>query len=174
MSRNHLTLSSQFLSAVGEATGFFSWPLEGTSAWTRQQMKRKKLTYDTLYRLKKQGCIKEISKNGKKFLLLTSKGQLELLMRKAGIEKEKDWDGQWRILIFDIPEDCREKRNGLRRLLKRNNFVKLQASVFVSPYSLNREAISYLKQTGLINYIRLIRANEIDDDRDLKKKFNLI
>jgi CRISPR-associated endonuclease Cas2 len=173
MSRNHLTFSSEFLTAVGEATGFFSWPLEGTNAWTRQQMKRKKRSYDTLYRLKKQGSIKEISKNGRIFLKLTSKGQLELLIHKAGIEKDGLWDKQWRIIIFDIPEDCNAKRDALRRLLKKNSFVKLQASVFISPYSLNREAVSYLKQSGLINYIRLIRANEIDDDKDLKKKFNL-
>ncbi len=96
-------------------------------------MKRKKRAYDTLYRLKKQGSIKEISKNGRHFLKLTSKGQLELLIQKAGIEKNSDWDGQWRILIFDIPEDCNAKRDSLRRLLKRNNFIKLQASVFISP-----------------------------------------
>ena len=131
------------------------------------------MVYDTIYSFKKQGLVKEISKNGKKFIQLTSKGELELLLRKAYLEKPKNWDGLWRILIFDIPEDCRDKRSLLRSLLKRNSFIKLQASVFISPYPLNREAVTYLNQSSLINYIRLIKASEIDDDTDLRKKFKL-
>ena len=44
----------------------------------------------------------------------------------------------------------------------------MQASVFVSPDALNREAVKFLKQTGLIRYIRIIKAEEMDDDGDLK------
>ncbi|MEK7161155.1 MAG: CRISPR-associated endonuclease Cas2, partial [Patescibacteria group bacterium] len=83
------------------------------------------------------------------------------------------WDGQWRMVIFDIPEDFREKRDLLRSLLKRNQFIKLQASVFISPYALNREAIEYLNISGLKRYIRIIKIDEIDSDEDLKKRFNL-
>jgi phenylacetic acid degradation operon negative regulatory protein len=104
---------------------------------------------------------------------LTDKGQLTALLQKAGIQKSPNWDGKWRVLVFDIPEGSRGKRDQFRALLKRHNFVKLQASVFISPYSLNQEAVQYLKQTGLIEFIRLMRVDEIDDDRELKKKFKL-
>jgi CRISPR-associated endonuclease Cas2 len=75
--------------------------------------------------------------------------------------------------MFDIPEDHRDKRDKLRRLLKRNNFIKLQASVFISPYALNKQAVEYLKETGLDEYIRILRVDAIDKDEDLKKKFKL-
>ena len=75
--------------------------------------------------------------------------------------------------MFDIPEGSRDKRDKLRRLLQRSKFVKLQASVFISPFVLNREAISYLKRTGLIDYIRILRVDEIDDDKILRKHFSL-
>jgi CRISPR-associated endonuclease Cas2 len=173
MSKKYGTFTSELLSAIGEATGFFSWPPEGTSGWVRRQLRHRKKFYNTLRSLKQKGFVKEISKSGQRFFSLTSKGELELLVRKAGLEKPKVWDNQWRIIIFDIPEDCREYRDRLRWLLRKNDFFKLQQSVFVSPYPLNREAISYLKQSGLIDYIRIIRANEIDDDRELRKRFGL-
>lgn len=168
-------LLGSFLGQVGEATGYFSWPLEYTEAWRRKQLGRtyKKQLYNTYDHAKRKGLVRVISKNGKKFLLLTEKGQLEMLLIKARLPKPNKWDGKWRIAVFDIPEEARDRRNRLRNLLKQNNYIKLQNSVFINPYPLNREAISYLKKTGLISYIRLIKAEEIDDDRDLKKKFGL-
>ena len=129
--------------------------------------------YDTVNNLKSRGAIKIISKNGQKFIQLTKQGQLEILFAKAEVVKTDKWDGRWRIIIFDIPEDAREKRDVLRRLLKRNNFAKLQASVFASPYPLNRQAVVYLKESGLGQYIRLMRVDDIDEDIDLRKKFQL-
>ncbi len=175
MSRKYGTFAGELLIAIGEATGFFSWPLEYTESWRRKQLRgyESKRIYDNLYRFKTHGLVREISRNGKKFIKLTSKGQLELLLHKAKLEKPKVWDGHWRMIVFDIPEDNHKDRDRLRELLKRNDFVMLQASVFISPYPLNREAIEYLKQAGLKEYIRIIRADELDDDGDLKKKFNL-
>lgn len=115
-----------------------------------------------------------VDKDNERFIKLTRSGQLEALLVKARLaEKPKKWDGKWRMVIFDIPEDSHEKRDFLRYLLKKNNFKKLQASVFINPYPLNREAVSYLKETGLIHFIRIIKVEEMDDDTDLKKHFKL-
>ena len=76
--------------------------------------------------------------------------------------------------MFDIPEGSKEKRAILRSLLKRNDFCKLQASVYISPFSLNREAISYLNSSGLRDYIRILKVEEMDYDKDLLKRFGLV
>jgi len=159
------------LRSIGEATGFFSWPPEGSREWIWQQKHNGRSITNRLYGMRRQGLVKKTAKNGKTFFQLTAKGELRLLLSKAALSKPKNWDKQWRMLIFDIPEDCRDQRDSLRRLLKQYGFIKLQASVFIHAYPLNREAISYLKKSGLIKYIRIIRANEIDDDSDLRKKF---
>ena len=104
---------------------------------------------------------------------LTRSGELETLILKACLPKPASWDGKWRLIIFDIPESSKDKRNQLRWLIKKNGFTKLQASVFINPYPLNREAVAYLKQTGLMAYIRILRVDEIDSDAALKKHFNL-
>jgi len=133
-----------------------------------------KAYYNTaIYRLRRQGYLKLALKNGQKFLEITKHGQIRTLIFKATRQRQVKWDGKWRLVTFDIPEDFRNERNKLRKLLRTAGFFKLQASVFISPYQLNREAISYLKETGLVDYIRILRVDEIDYDKDLKKHFNL-
>lgn len=124
-------------------------------------------------RLSERKLLAVTEKNNQKFIKLTSKGQLEVLMSKSILTKPKKWDGKWRMFIFDIPENSRGKRNILRKLLKQNQFSKLQASVYISPYPLNREAVSYLNQSGLSDYVRILKVEEIDSDTELLKKFNL-
>ncbi len=136
-------------------------------AWERQKYN------NTIWQMQRRGLVKIIQKNNQKFILCTSKGQLAILMKKAILPKPKDWDGKWRLVVFDIPEESRKKRNLLRTLLKRNGFYKLQASVFINPYPLNREAIRYLKEAGLKDYIRIMSIHEMDDDEDLLNKFGL-
>ncbi len=127
----------------------------------------------TLVRMSRRRLIRFSEKNNEKFIALTKAGQLEALLLKAKIEKQKVWDGKWRLFMFDIPERSKEKRNRLRSLLKSNNFFKLQASVYISPYALNREAIDYLNQSGLRDYVRILKVQEMDSDTELLKRFNL-
>ena len=128
----------------------------------------------TAYYLRRKGIINiRATLSGKRFLELTKKGELELLMARAWLYRPTDWDGKWRVILFDIPVCANDKRYKLRRILLANSFIKLQASVYVSPHPLNRLAIQYLKTTGLIGFIRIGRLEELDDDSDLRKKFNL-
>jgi DNA-binding transcriptional regulator PaaX len=174
MSKKYGTFTSDFLKTIGQTTGFFEWPLEGTLSWAREQVSRKKV-YDTYIRIKQKGLVREVRRSGKVYLELTKKGLIETLLAKANFSpsRKNKWDGKWRMVVFDIPEEAKKYRDKLRRLLKINGFKMLQGSVFISPFALNRDAIDYLKETGLIEYIRLARVDELDDDRDLKKSFKL-
>lgn len=104
---------------------------------------------------------------------ITKKGELKILMAKAGVIRPTKWDGKWRLIVFDIPEESSILRDRFRKLLKSYGFKMMQASVFISSYPLNRQAIDYSKATGLIDYIRIIKAEEIDDDKNLRKHFHL-
>lgn len=73
-----------------------------------------------------------LTKEGKK---LAHKYQIDDLK----IAAPKVWDGQWHILIFDIPEDSRIKREALRGKLKELGFSMLQKSAWVHPFPCERE-----------------------------------
>ncbi|PIR96622.1 MAG: CRISPR-associated endonuclease Cas2 [Candidatus Doudnabacteria bacterium CG10_big_fil_rev_8_21_14_0_10_42_18] len=149
-------------------------PFETKYGWARRLKRFGQPRFERGVRhLENRGLIEVVRKNDKKFIKLTKKGQLEILLKKAKKPRSIKWDYKWRIVMFDIPEDSADKRDQLRLMLKVNGFKKLQASVYINPYPLNREAVIYLKQTGLIEFIRILRVEEMDDDWDLKKKFKL-
>lgn len=143
------------------------------SKWGRPLSSKEQSNRSAIYRLIKSGLIEVVDNRGEEYLKLTKLGETEALLLKAKMPKPLPWDGKWRLIIFDIPENFKKERNKLRRLLLANDYWKLQASVYISPNPINREAINYLKETGLISYIRLARIDELDEDRDLRKKFNL-
>ena len=43
-----------------------------------------------------------------------------------------NWDGKWRIVMLDLPEDRKSDRDGLRYLLKKAGFILLKNSVWIS------------------------------------------
>jgi CRISPR-associated endonuclease Cas2 len=109
-------------------------------------------------------------------LILTKEGKkqakkLSLFGNSIKFKRPKKWDGKWRLVIFDIPEDDRTFRDILRNHLKELNFLKLQQSVFVSPYSYEK-AISELTSLYLAEkYVRVITATKIDNESVLKNYF---
>ncbi len=110
------------------------------------------------------------------FVRPTEKGRervslAQLLETKLVIKKK--WDGRWRIVAFDIPEEKRGMRNLLRQCLKNWDFRRLQASVFVCPYDC-REAVEFLiRACDGERYIKFIEAGHISRDRDIRKYFAL-
>jgi DNA-binding transcriptional regulator PaaX len=170
--KNSIATRILFILDAAEEAGeiIFSNPHQ----WARWALHGKYTSYKTtLNRLMDSGFI-QITDDEKQKLKLTKEGKIQILMAKAFLPRTGKWDGKWRVIFFDIPETNAAERTELRRLLIKNEFKKLQASVYVSPWPLNREALRYLKQTGLIRFIRFGRLDELDEDGDLKKVFKLI
>jgi len=169
-----MSIVSEILGTFSDLAKILPRPLETKYAWNKRLRYLGWPRYERgLRHLERRGLVKLSTINGKKFIELTRKGQLEALFERINVDNRKKWDGKWRLVIFDIPEDAKGKRQQIRNLLKAKNFIKLQASVYVNPYPLNRQAIEYLKSSGLINYIRILRVDNIDDDKDLKIKYKL-
>jgi len=119
--------------------------------------------------------IEFVKRNDKLFVRLTKKGKLKALLARLNQEfkKPSNWDGKWRVIMWDIPEDSKEQRNKIRGLVKDLGFYQLQKSVFVTPHPLPSSAVSYLRECGLLSFIRFLRVDKLDDDEYLKKYFKL-
>jgi len=112
--------------------------------------------------------------NGK--IYLTEKGRVKII---RSVIKEKNqpgkWDGKWRAICFDIPELNKKERRFLRTELKWMCFKELQHSVWITPFNIERELFALLKLWNIDfkGDIRFLKIEEIVDDKDIKKYFNL-
>ena len=111
-----------------------------------------------------------------KFLRLTEKGQVRLELLEASdwkINKPKKWDGKWRMLIFDIPENRRLLRDKIRATLFSIGFVKLQNSVWIFPYPCE-DLINLLKADFKVGKDLLyLIVDSIENDKSFRKIYNL-
>ena len=83
------------------------------------------------------------------------------------------WDRKWRIVIFDVWERRRKVRDRLRIMLESNGFVLLQGSVWVYPYPCE-ELFAFLRANLKLGVaMRYIVADEIENDIELRERFNL-
>ena len=70
-------------------------------------------------------------------MILSEKGESRALVyhiERIGIQKPRQWDGKWRVVLFDIPEKKKAARDALRAKLKELDFQELQHSVHIVPY----------------------------------------
>lgn len=115
----------------------------------------------------------DISKeNNKTFFSLTTKGLKLTEMLKFCAGKLR-WDKRWRILIFDIPERQRYKRDALRFKLNDLGLKQLQESVWVTPYPLPESFSDFLKNLRVRPYLFSITAERINRENELKEYFGL-
>lgn len=128
-----------------------------------------------LYNLADRGYVtKVVDKNNQSFFHLTPKGKLSIL-KFLHLEKLKliKWDGNFRVIIFDIPERLRKSRGYLRKELKRLGFHPIQESVYITPYPVTGELDQLLKEWGMRKYFRYLTVSEIDGEGKLKLIFGL-
>lgn len=119
------------------------------------------------------GLLKIETENGQQFISLTNKGERKLLYYKITEKKKQKWDGKWRVVIFDVWENVRYKRNLLRMEIKDFGFIQLQRSVWIYPYEC-AEFIELLKtDLSFGKNIRYMIVEKLDYDKNLRKNFDI-
>lgn len=122
----------------------------------------------------------------KKFIAFEKHGsKLKLVLTKLGRKrisqvnlteikiKPAKWDGQWRLLTFDIPEGEVKARHSFRRKLKELGFFHFQRSVFILPYPCEQEINQVTEILNISPYVHLITGQRFASDKALIKKFGL-
>jgi len=138
----------------------------------REKLREEQRIRSAIKELRSMNYIK-IDKNNRKVYLL-EKGALEFLRLKIR-EKKPRWDGKWRVIIFDVPEERRNQRDFLRRRLKWLGFKELQKSVWIFPYDIKKEIEELLTICNFDTQgdIRFLKVDKMEDDKDLKRLFGL-
>ena len=134
---------------------------------------------NSAYYLKKRGLIEFVNEKGDDVVVRITDNGREYL-RKFDIEnmtlkKPTVWDRKWRLVMFDIPERHRKAREALRRKLKDMNFLRLQHSIWVTPYPCEDE-IRFLREIFNIPFnVDVVVTDDLKHHEiNLKKYFKLI
>ncbi len=117
--------------------------------------------------LEEAGLIERIDSVKNSYARLTKEGKKKV----HSLELDSDttlvnnaWDGQWRIIILDLPENRKSEREALRYLLKKANFVCLKNTVWISPYPYEYLFTNIKKDLGLSNELMIIVTDKIDEE----------
>lgn len=90
---------------------------------------------------------------------LTAEG-LDLLFRKFPTLKyyRCEWDGYWRVVVYDIVEEEKRLRDRLRRELRRLGFKFMQKSVWLTPLPVEKELETFLKREKLWGKVLVLKS----------------
>ncbi|MDP3727411.1 MAG: hypothetical protein Q8R35_02090 [bacterium] len=134
---------------------------------------RPKSFYNALRRLERKNFVGRRDRSGREEWHLTGAGEklVHRIKVKLSYNKQQRWDGKWRLVIFDVPERIRDRRNLIRKELSTLGFYQLQKSVWVTPYPLPEKFLEIITELSLGRYFRIIGADAIRDDRDIRAFF---
>ena len=129
----------------------------------------------SLSRLERQGYIKQ-KDNLDGYFVLTAEGKMKAMryqIENTKIAQQKKWDGKWRLVMFDIPEEKKKARQAINYALKKIGCVHYQKSVFITPFPCAKE-IDFIGETfNAREHIRIVVAEQIEDAGVFEKKFGL-
>ena len=131
--------------------------------------------YTALARLRRRGMI---DKDGYAYAL-TPKGEWAAM--KAHVsrgmsvanEYKGNWDGKWRIVLFDFPESQRQHRDYVRRVLVQHGFRQFQRSMWIWPYRIPEYLRRLFSDPRLSKHVRYVTTQDINYDADLRRRFKL-
>ncbi len=140
--------------------------------------KEKKQFTDTFSYLKRQNLIEFNHRNGQVYIKLSKEGKKkarQYQIDELEIKPTKKWDNTWRIILFDIPEDIKIKREVLRGKLKELGFTMIQRSVWVIPYPCEEELKMLKKFFGFTDkhYLFIETKTLNQHERRVKKIYKL-
>ena len=130
--------------------------------------------YKAVERLEKRGMLKKIRRENRIFLKLTEKGRTRIKKhREAGKIRSRSWDGKWRLIIFDIPEESNRLRYLLRKFLKTLGYAKVQRSIWISPFDFQKEIEGFCNKMKITEYIFQLTVEKFRkmEDKALARSF---
>ena len=142
----------------------------------RYEKQRRYQLKTSVSRLTHRGYLEVTYVGGKGKLQLTPSGQrLAALMGEGTlkIKRPRRWDGKWRILVFDIPEQRKKVRAHLRSMLIGLGLKRLQQSVWVLPYDCEDLIMLLKADLRIVKELLYVIADKIENDLPLRKHFAL-
>jgi phenylacetic acid degradation operon negative regulatory protein len=114
-------------------------------------------------RMKRKGYLESQQVGRRSFYRLTEMGLNEVRWGgvRMRVESDSQWDGQWTVVAYSIPEEHRDRRSALRWMLHVWGFGSLAPGVWVSPGLLPFEAEKDCQEIDVWKYLEVFRADHV-------------
>lgn len=121
--------------------------------------------YNLISYLKRSGLIEEDIKSDKKFFSLTQKGKEKLSFLKnkdkmSNPHYDKEACNKFTIVIFDVPEEKRKKRDWLRFALSNIGFSMIQKSVWMGKVKIPKNFVDDLFKLKLMDCVEIFEISK--------------
>lgn len=143
----------------------------------QKELKRRKWRQfrDDLYYLRRNGLIDVEQNTDGSYMVKTTKAGRERVKKydldNLSIEVPKKWDGNWRLVVFDIPAKKYKARSALLGKLKEFGFVMFQRSIWAHPFKCKNEVAVVGKAFEVERYIQQITCHDISGGEYLRRDF---
>lgn len=109
-------------------------------------------------------------------IILTEAGEKRVLSYRLDnltLKESKRWDGYWRIVAFDIPENKKQARYALTQKMKALGLMQFQKSLWIYPYEC-RDEIDFISQIFEVEkYVHYIVAKSITNETLIRNRFGV-
>ena len=119
--------------------------------------------------LEESGLIEYMYSTHSPYARLTKEGKKKAHSLKLDNENallSTNWDGFWRIVLLDVPEDRKNEREALRYLLKKAGFVCVKNSVWISMYPFEHLFTNIKKDLGLSTELIILVTDKLDKETE--------
>ena len=91
------------------------------------------------------------------------------------IKKPAKWDGQWRIVIYDIPQSLKKASSAFSQKIRSMGLYQLQKSIWVYPYDCMNELefLCVVFNLPLEDCVLYFKTNKLPKEKLIKKHFDL-
>lgn len=163
------------LAISGSPQKYFGVIKSVSDEWGKIDAQVLRRTVKSLYQSK---LVEErVHENGSITIILSDRGRKQALtynIETMEIKKPAAWDGQWRMVLFDIPNNRKKEREAVRSTLKRLGFQNYQKSAFIFPYECQKELDYVIEFFRIRPYVRYLTVLSLDDEIKFKNDFGLI
>ena len=126
-------------------------------------------------RMQNSKLVEVKEEKGIPIIKVTQKGKQKLLRYKIDemVLDESNWDGKWRLIIYDVQTGKRANSEMFRIMLNKLKFLKLQRSVYLSPFKCEDE-IEYLRLLFEIgNEVQILKVGSLENETAYRRYFGI-
>ncbi len=129
--------------------------------WSERYRESQRL-YAFLSHLRREGFTRKAPKGEKRLPVLTKEGvaYLEYLRTRRSVRYQTKESGKLFVVVFDIRETEKKKREWIREVLRNLGYAKLQGSVWIGGNEVPEEFIKDLSEEGILDCVHIFEVKK--------------